>query len=101
MDLSVKEWIEIVGVIVLPVVGFIFTFILSGLRGALVELKKMDTVLDGKITDAQRENAKWQAEIPEKYARRDDLQRAFQQLNDSIQRADEKLERLLTRALQP
>lgn len=101
MDLTLKDWIEIFGVVVLPIIGFVFSLLLSGLRTQLKELQKVDDEIDRKLDDFKKETQSWYAQIPEKYARRDELEKNFQQLYNLIDRLDKKLERLLERGVPP
>jgi len=95
MELTVRDWIEIIAGVVIPVVGLIGTLILSGIKEQLKTQQKGYDDLSRKIDDLEKEQASWHAELPERYARRDDLERTFNQLSQAILRVDEKLDRLL------
>jgi len=97
MDITTRDWIELIGVVILPIVGFVLSLILHSFRSQLKELQKTDGDLAAKIESLQKEYATWHAELPEKYARRDDLERTFNQLSSAILRVDEKLDRILHR----
>jgi peptidoglycan hydrolase CwlO-like protein len=95
MELNLRDWIEIIATIVLPVVGLIGTLILSGIKDQLKIQEKAHEALDAKIEALEKEQASWHADLPEKYARRDDLERTFNQLSQAILRVDQKLDEIL------
>jgi chromosome segregation ATPase len=97
MEMNVRDVIELIGVIVLPLGGFVLTLIINGIRSAIKRLEATDMALAERIEESQREARQWQAEVPEKYARRDELQKAFELVNSSLIRLDEKLDRLMHR----
>jgi len=99
MEFAIKDWIALTGAIVLPIIGFVLTLLISGLRNEIKNLKDEDEALDLKIAKFQQDLLKWHADLPDKYARRDELERNFQQLNQLITRMDDKLERLLNRGM--
>jgi chromosome segregation ATPase len=99
MELSIKDWIELVGIIVLPILGFVLSLLMSGVKSEIRSLKEADAGLDGKLGKLQEDLLRWHTELPEKYARRDEMDKSFQQLRDLITRLDDKLERLLHRKL--
>ena len=98
MELSVRDTIELVGMVVLPVVTLVGTVVVRTLHSNIKALGDGNVKLSERIEAVQRDNSLWLREIPERYARRDELERMFEQLNAGILRLDEKLERVLHRS---
>lgn len=91
--------IEVIGMIVVPTIGFAIGWIRQAFNGRLTELVEEVKELEAKIEAHKSEAQSWQLGATDRFARRDETREEFNQVQETLRRMDSKLDTMISRLI--